>query len=782
MLKTGTLPLCAIVASILSSIRASLRLSFLAWVVLAAAQVNTLPHISITPVNPSVLSGGKQQFTALVVNTSDTGVRWWASAGTISNNGLFVAPEVSSQQTVRVTATSVAALLVRASVEVTVIPSQPLRITTSSLAAAKIDSSYDAHLSARGGVSPYHWTLSSGALPTGLQLNRSIGVISGVPSKIGTFEFAVTLKDARGDKTTRSLALTISPVFQGTFDGPAELPRVYLQTALSNTPAPGKTIQVRAGGDFQAALNRANCGDTITLQAGATFAGVFSFPNKSCDAGRWIIVRTSAPDSQLPPEGSRLTPCYAGVSSLPGRPDFHCASTRNVLPKLIFAGVSGNGPVTFAAGANHYRLEGLEITRTVSENRVTALVAPDQSSPADHIILDRVWVHGTPQDETTRGVFLNNTSHVAIVDSFFTDFHCVAITGACTDAQAIGGGSGDLPSGPYKIVNNFLEASGENILFGGGPATTTPADIEIRHNHLFKPLIWMSGQPGYVGGTDGHPFIVKNLFELKNARRVLFEGNVAEYTWGGFTQAGYALMLTPKNQAGTDGSNLCPACLVTDVTVRYSTISHAGAGINIANSVSSNGGIATAGTRYSIHDITIDDINGDVYLGGGPLILVLNGWRTHILSHITINHITGFGDPALSTLSVGNDRSHPKMSHFVYTNNLVLAGLYPVWSAGGKTDCAHSTVPIRVIDTCFEPYAFVNNAIIASPANYPPAKWPPRNYFPPDAAAVHFAHYNNAKGGDYRLLPSSPFKHAGTDGKDLGADIDAIQAATQGAD
>jgi len=59
------------------------------------------------------------------------------------------------------------------------------------------------------------------------------------------------------------------------------------------------------------------------------------------------------------------------------------------------------------------------------------------------------------------------------VDSFFTDFHCIAVTGSCTDAQAIAGGVGTDPGGPYKIVNNFLEASGENILFGGGPATTT---------------------------------------------------------------------------------------------------------------------------------------------------------------------------------------------------------------------------------------------------------------------------------------------------------------------
>ena len=38
--------------------------------------------------------------------------------------------------------------------------------------------------------------------------------------------------------------------------------------------------------------------------------------------------------------------------------------------------------------------------------------------------------------------------------------------------------------------------------------------------------------------------------------------------------------------------------------------------------------------------------------------------------------------------------------------------------------------------------------------------------------------YKNANGGDYHLLSTSPYKHAGTDGKDLGADIDAILART----
>lgn len=562
----------------------------------------------------------------------------------------------------------------------------------------------------------------------------------------------------------------------GTFDGPAELPRVYLQTTLSDTPASGKTIEVGMGGDFQGALNQAECGDTIALQAGATFAGVFTFPQKSCDDANWIIIRTSAPDNRLPREGQRITPCYAGVASLPGRPHFNCTAARNVMARLIFPHKTGYGPVVFESGANHYRLVGLEITRAEGTSFVSDLITPRAGAVVDHIVLDRLWVHGTAHDETTRGVYLAGVTYAAVIDSYFTDFHCVAITGTCTDSQAVGGGGGNNPAGPYKITNNFLEAAGENILFGGGAATTTPADIEIRHNHLYKPLIWMTGQPGFVGGHDGHPFIVKNNFELKNARRVLFEANIVEYTWGGFTQAGYAIALTPKNQAGPDGSNLCPDCLVTDVTMRYSTIGHAAAGIAIANGLSSNGGAASQGQRYSIHDITIDDINGGFYRGGGPLLLVMNGWTSHILGNVAINHITGFGDPTHPFLTVGNDTSNPKMSNFVYTNNLVRAGEYPLWSSGGTTNCAYYGVPITTLNNCFQPYLFRKNAIISLPANYPPSKWPTGNFFPADPADVEFVNFNHGNGGDYRLLPSSPYKNAGTDGRDLGADIDIIRS------
>lgn len=745
---------------------------------LSPSKSNSAPRLSLLPLNPTVESGQNLQITALIVNSSVTRVDWSASAGAISKTGLFVAPQVNELQNLVVTATS--AVAGSATVQVTVLPARALRITTSTLPAATARSSYLASMAVRGATAPYRWNLNSGALPAGLHLDASSGSISGVPSETGTFLVSIALRDAANHTASQDLALFVSPATLTAFDGPAELPRAYLHTTSGDTPASGKSLHVAADGDLQAALDNANCGDTISLEAGATFSGVFHFPAKPCDSGHWIVVRTSASDDSLPKPGTRVTPCYAGVSSLPGRPSFHCDSARNVMARLEFNHKSGFGPVVFDSGANHYRLIGLEVTRTANRAFVSELISPENDAAASFIVLDHLWVHGTAQDETARGVHLSGLTSTAILDSFFTDFHCVAVTGSCTDSQAIAGGGGKYQGGPYKIANNFLEAAGENILFGGGAATTTPADIVIRQNHFFKPLIWMPGQPGFVGGRDGHPFIVKNNFELKNAQRVLFEGNIVEYTWGGFSQAGYSIALTPKNQAGSDGRNLCASCLVSDVTIRYSTISHAAAGINVANALSDNKAMAAAGGRYSIHDITIDDINGDAYFGGGPLFLVMNGWTEHILGNILISHVTGFGDPSRPSLTVGNDDRNPKMSNFVYTNNLVRAGEYPVWSSGGRTNCAYSGVPKTVVNACFEPYAFNANGIISTPHNYPPATWPRANYFPPDPAAVQFVNYNDGNGGDYRLLPSSPYKNAGTDGKDLGADVDAIQSATAG--
>src|SRR5690348_7159830 len=83
-------------------------------------------------------------------------------------------------------------------------------------------------------------------------------------------------------------------------DGPAELPRVYVNSSMAATPAPGAKVKVAAGANLETALKNAHCGDTLLLQAGATFTGNYYLPAKSCDDSHWIVIRTSAPDSALP--------------------------------------------------------------------------------------------------------------------------------------------------------------------------------------------------------------------------------------------------------------------------------------------------------------------------------------------------------------------------------------------------------------------------------------------------------------------------------------------------
>jgi len=734
------------------------------------------PTIEISPVSATISSHRVQQFTATLSGTPNTAVLWSASAGTMSECGKFTAPQVSHDTSVTVTATSKEDSSLVASATVVVTPASSLAIAASSLTEAIAGKPYSDSLSATGGTSPYHWSIATGALPAGIELRASTGILGGSTTLSGSFPFSVKVTDSLGQTASRSFELrsasSVPPNSGANFDGPAELPRVFMQTGMANTPASGSTIALKSGSDLQSALDRANCGDTIELQAGATFTGKFIFPAKSCDDNHWIVVRTSAPDSALPPEGTRLTPCYAGIASLPGRPALNCASTASVVARLVMPS-SAIGPIAFAPGANHYRLVGLEITRTAGTGIVYALASLRGEGSVNHLIFDRVWLHGSPQDDTKRGVELAGASYVGVVDSSLTDFHCTASKGACTDAAAIAGGAGD-PVGPFKIVDNFLEASGENLLFGGAQSATTPTDIEIRQNHFFKPMTWMQGQPGRVSGREGNPFIVKNLLEMKNAQRVLLEGNIMENTWGGFSQNGYAIVLTPKNQA-SGRRNVCPNCLVTDVTIRYNTISHVGGGLQIVNAVSDNGGVAFDGERYSIHDLTIDDIDLEKFTGTGHLAEIGTDRGAPLLRNLAINHITAFPQSGLFT--IGGD-PQLKMPAFQFDNSLVTVGASPVWSiGGGPSNCAYYDKPLTTFSACFSQYSFTDNALIASPSNFPVNSWPRRNTFPASIDAVGFADYN---GGNYRLLPSSPYKNAGTDGKDLGADIDTIQSETAG--
>lgn len=43
-----------------------------------------------------------------------------------------------------------------------------------------------------GGIPPYTWSVTSGSLPPGLTLDPASGVVSGIPTSLGTYSFNLT--------------------------------------------------------------------------------------------------------------------------------------------------------------------------------------------------------------------------------------------------------------------------------------------------------------------------------------------------------------------------------------------------------------------------------------------------------------------------------------------------------------------------------------------------------------------------------------------------------------
>jgi hypothetical protein len=291
---------------------------------------------------------------------------------------------------------------------------------------------------------------------------------------------------------------------------------------------------------------------------------------------------------------------------------------------------------------------------------------------------------------------------VAVINSYFSDFHCRAISGSCGDSQAIAGGNSTVVDGPFLVRNNYLEGAAQSVLFGGGPALFVVADVTIQYNDSFKPMTWNPGDPSYDGGTAGrdgvkHPWIVKNHFELKNCNRCLLEGNYLQNVWGGFSQVGAAILVTAKNQAATGGANVCPICAVTNVTVRLNRTLYAGQALQVACAPSDNGGWPAACAYYSMHDLDFQHLQyascyhcnsfTNAIGGGGATVLhdvsIVNntyqndGWMTPASSPAASNAngvIVASNPPPGSALATTN-------LHF--DRNIFDPGNYGIYNAGG---------------------------------------------------------------------------------------------------
>ena len=556
----------------------------------------------------------------------------------------------------------------------------------------------------------------------------------------------------------------------GDKDGPAELPKACYYTGLDGTPSPGKQTRVPSGGNLTSAIDGVKCGDTLLLQAGASF-DVSELPAKKCDDQHYITVRTDTPDSKLPPEGTRISPAWAGVGSLAGRPKFAQPAGG---PAKLMATLMVRRPAGVTVG-DHIRFIGIEFTTDPTTN-IGRMVSMEGTH---HVIIDRSWIHPGEGAEVGKGVgMVQGAHHIAVINSYLSGMNCVARSGNCTDASAVGGGNGDLPTGTFKIVNNFLEASGENVFFGGSGATVNPTDIEIRRNHLFRPMTWKEGEPGYAPSPSGNPYIVKNHMELKNAQRLLFEGNLLQNSWGGFSQTGHSICLNPRNQA-----NKCPKCRVLDITIRFNRIRNVAGVFSISNSLSKTGGDAADGGRYSIHDVIADNLHQQDYKGGGSFLSLLSVKPP--LHDVHFDHVTGI----VRNLLIAILDKGEKIDNFSMTNSVFVIGdrRPPLASAGGGPEnCATKTQkrgPEAVLNECFTNYKFDKNLIVGGRQS-----WPAGVFTVSSPEAAGFRDLKDGISADPRLCRAkgsncakvSPGAGAASGGRDLGADVDAVEAAIAG--
>lgn len=247
------------------------------------------------------------------------------------------------------------------------------------------------------------------------------------------------------------------------------------------------TISVKSGGSLQAAIDAAQPGDVIRLEAGASFVGNFVLRNKGT-ATAFITIRSDSPDAALPPAGVRIVPAFAPLLATIQSPNTMSA-------------------VSTEPGAHHWRLQLLRFRANARGfGDVIALGSGglDQATLAavpHDLVLERLLVEGDPVIGQKRGIGLNSAS-TTIRDSYLSDCKGVGF-----DAQAIGGWNGP---GPFTITNNYLEASGENFMIGGASPKIPgmiPANLTFTGNYLRKPVSWQQGilstPAGVSAGADG---------------------------------------------------------------------------------------------------------------------------------------------------------------------------------------------------------------------------------------------------------------------------------------
>ena len=563
-------------------------------------------------------------------------------------------------------------------------------------------------------------------------------------------------------------------------DGPAELPRVYIDTTYSlpagnvwtatNTSdnnAAGTGTGNRTGCGFQYALNNCALGDVIQLTNGAVYTGKFNCPNKGAGS-QWIYVMPS--DASFLPAP---TTSLSAISS-PLVPATHFASMP-VIQHPATVNYDFEPALGCSGGAHHFRFVGIEFRPTYTEGRLlpslvwlgrNSSTGNRWSDPAQlphNFTFDRCYIHGYADYHVTCGLRLDG-NYMAAVDCYFDE-----LKNGVQDNQTINVING---YGPFRISNNRLRSTGEVIIFGGAGIPITnllPADIHIFNNEFSWDPAWEDQAISYWNESvmETRNLILKNLLEFKTGDRVLIERNRFRDCWtnpGHSTQQGQGIYIVDGDESAPDWSTS------RNVTVRYNDVRRVGSGFMVASNQYLQPDI-TPPKKISCHDNVFEVEDRGTFFS--------SGWRftSNQLDDYLFEHNTVVLTKTDSNYQTSLYDIDAVITNCTVRNNIFVGEKAFRQSTGGRSPLSDP------FGDCWPGGSVLNNVFVSKVASGesgdPAWVMPATNTydrsasFPANVSTIGFVDFVN---GNYRLDAGSAFKNAGTDGKDLGADLDLVAA------
>ncbi|MEO8215575.1 MAG: ice-binding family protein [Acidobacteriota bacterium] len=145
---------------------------------------------------------------------------------------------------------------------------------------------YNQVVTASGGTAPYVFSVTAGALPSGLLLNAATGSITGTPLSLGTFNFTLTAADANGCLGSQAYAIVIAaPGCPAIALSPGTLPPgtagvAYSQTITASGGTAPYAFSVSAGSLPSGLTVNASTG---TIAGTPATPGIFNFTIRATD-------------------------------------------------------------------------------------------------------------------------------------------------------------------------------------------------------------------------------------------------------------------------------------------------------------------------------------------------------------------------------------------------------------------------------------------------------------------------------------------------------------------